>query len=82
MSRSRKKTPVSGNTTARSEAFDKQQWHSRMRSLSRKAVQEALDVDPGAVVYPVDDDAKDPWSMVKDGKHRFDPKKWPKEMRK
>lgn len=36
MSRSRRKTPITGITTARSEKFDKQRWHRAYRHAERQ----------------------------------------------
>ena len=78
MSRSRKKTPITGNCKCRSERRDKQEWHSRFRS----AVKQVLAADPIAEIYPHEDDIGNVWSMAKDGKRPFNPKEYPKGMRK
>ncbi|MDR2213995.1 MAG: hypothetical protein LBE21_10280 [Pseudomonadales bacterium] len=71
MSRSRRKTPIFGHTTARSEAADKRLWHKRWRSHQR---------DQLAAARPDDDIAPIPrhavsstWVMAKDGKSWFGP---------
>jgi hypothetical protein len=71
MSRSRRKTPKAGITTADSEKQDKRLAN---RDLRRKVRQGKLDLRVR--------DVSNVWSFDKDGKQRFDPKKHPKEMRK
>ncbi len=78
MSRSRKKTPVHGMTTARSEKKDKRLYNRRFRHVSKQA----LHVNPECEVLPHLREYSNPWSMDKDGKVRFDPKKHPELMRK
>ncbi len=71
MSRSYRKTPITGFTTARSEAADKRIWHKRWRSRIR---------DQLAVLKPKDNPlpihrhaVSSTWNMAKDGKHWFAP---------
>ena len=78
MSRSRKKTPVHGLTTARSEKKDKRLYNRRFRRVSKQALQ----VSPQQEVLPHLREYSDPWCMDKDGKVRFDPKNHPELMRK
>ena len=78
MSRSRKKTPVHGMTTARSEKKDKRLYNRRFRRVSKQALQ----FNPEQEVLPHLREYSNPWSMDKDGKVRFDPKKHPEWMRK
>lgn len=67
MSRSYKKTPVSSNTTARSEKLDKKTWHSRRRAVERTQLASAGDLD---TVMPVlDIEVSNVWDFAKDGKH-------------
>lgn len=75
MSRSRKKTPIFGYTSAESERDDKRIWHSRVRSRERQALHSADDYD--AHLTTVDDQASSTWEMGKDGKHF-----WPEKSRK
>ena len=80
MSRSKRKTPVCGITTARSEKRDKQASH---RKLRRHVAQALPLVDPEEATLPDKDrDLTNPWSMAKDGKQRFDADRFPKGMRK
>ncbi len=77
MSRSKKKTPVSGITTAKSEKRDKQASHRKIRRRVRQ-----LPVESGDVVLPLERQLSNPWTMSKDGKACFDPAKYPEKMRK
>jgi hypothetical protein len=76
VSRSRKKTPVHGITTARSDKPYKVDEHRRERSAARRIVKQTADGDDPRLhkVYG------DPWGAPKDGKtwavHR------PKSLRK
>jgi hypothetical protein len=64
MARSRKKTPITGVTMARSKKADKQTNHRR----ERRRVRQKLDVDAAPDVLPHTKELSDPWSMAKDGK--------------
>lgn len=66
MSRSRKKTPISGITCAESEKADKKIWHSRLRAKTRIALKR------GDEILPEEDDASNPYLMAKDGKNYYD----------
>ena len=78
MARSQRKTPIRGITTAESEKKDKQLAHRRYRRKMKAVLQQA----PDAEILPHVRDLSNPWSMSKDGRIRFDPKKYPKDMRK
>lgn len=78
MSRSRRKTPVDGMTTARSEKQDKRLYNRRYRRVTKQMVH----VEPERELLPHLREYSDPWGMDKDGKHRFDPLKYPERMRK
>jgi hypothetical protein len=65
MSRSRRKTPIFGNTTATSEAEDKRLWHKRLRAKFRDRLKAGPD-DPIPIDYR---EVSDPWCMSKDGRH-------------
>ncbi len=71
MSRSRRKTPIFGITSARSEADDKREWHKRWRSRQRDQINSlGPDDDPLLVQrYAV----SSAWLMSKDGKSWFAP---------
>ena len=78
MTRSRRKTPVCGNTTTESEKQDK--WLNNRRI--RRAVRVAVLVNPLIEVLPDEHELSSPWQMGKDGKSRFDPEEHPELMRK
>lgn len=63
MSRSRRKSPFTGITTAVSERFDKLVWHRRFR----RAESQRLQTDPESEPHHIRQ-FSDPWSMAKDGK--------------
>ncbi|MBL8363308.1 MAG: hypothetical protein JNN18_22680 [Rubrivivax sp.] len=77
MSRSRRKTPFAGVTAAPSDKASKRESNRTLRQAQDRAV--ALDPESP---LPTVHQALDRWSMVKEGKFRFDPKDWPKGMRK
>lgn len=71
MSRSLRKTPIFGHTTARSEAHDKRQWHKRLRAGERGQL---ASVGPETYHVTVDRNAvSSTWDMAKDGKYWFGP---------
>ena len=76
MSRSRKKAPIGGITTAESEAWGKRRWHKRMRSMFRQRIHH--EEDPMPVLA---NEAGNVWELEKDGK-RWWGAAWPKGMRK
>jgi len=75
MSRSRKKSPAGGVTTAASDKADKTRAHQR----TRRAVKEAL--QSGAEEAPDRRLTENTWSYAKDGKAWFGPGR-PELMRK
>lgn len=78
MSRSRRKTPIHGMTSASSEKKDKRLYNRRFRRVSKQALQVSPEQEP----LPHLREHSNPWSMDKDGKVRFDQKKHPEWMRK
>jgi len=78
MSRSKKKTPIQGFSSAVSEKEDKRQYNRRYRRACRQVLHATKDGDR----LPLLRELSNPWCMAKDGKHWFDPKVNPKEMRK
>jgi hypothetical protein len=78
MARSKRKRPIQGITTTQSEKKDKQSAHRRYRRTVKAVLQQV----PDAEIFPQVRELSDPWSMDKDGKVRFDPTKYPKDMRK
>jgi hypothetical protein len=79
MSRSRRKTPICGITTASSERHDKRLANQRLRRSAKTKLRCGLyDED---LILPELDDVSNPWEMSKDGKQRFDPNsKWGKKL--
>ncbi|RRJ96005.1 hypothetical protein Ga0100231_018805 [Opitutaceae bacterium TAV4] len=82
MSRSRRRTPCGGITTARSEKSDKQDAHRRLRTRLRSALARQQEQPEADSVWPGPRDVSDPWAMAKDGKCWFDPRQHPNLMRK
>ena len=78
MSRSRKKTPVCGITTARSEKQDKRLANRRLRRGQKQAVER------GDELLPLMREKSNVWSFAKDGRQMIDTSKpWSKKaMRK
>lgn len=72
MSRSRRKTPIFGNTTSHSEKQDKKIWHSRLRAKERTVLSSSRPPELEDKAMPEVRDASNPWSMNKDG-HQW----WP-----
>jgi hypothetical protein len=64
MSRSLRKTPIFGFTTAVSEAFDKATWHRAFRRAENQRLQSASDDESRHFR-----ELSSPWWMQKDGKH-------------
>ena len=75
MTRSRKRTPVFGITTAKSEKYDKRKANRRLRTKQKQAARQ------GNEVLPVLREVSDVWGFRKDGK-RYRTKATRKEMRK
>ena len=75
MSRSYRKTPICGITTAISDKRFKQNEHKRERRALNQTDLTVCDPLPSKVFG-------DPWNGPKDGKSSFDPEKWPQLMRK
>lgn len=72
MSRSRRKTPMFGYTTATSEAEDKRIWHKRWRAQLRGQLSRDATTDD---FLPILQRAvSSPWNMDKDGKSWFSPR--------
>ena len=75
MSRSYRKTPVTGTTTAPSEKWDKQKANRRFRRKVRVSTRHNR-------IIPLIREISNVWSFDKDGKQRFNPRQWAKLMRK
>ncbi len=69
MSRSRRKTPIYGHTTARSEAGDKQQWHQCWRTHERDRLRKLT--FGGEHLTTMRNEVSSTWAMAKDGRHWF-----------
>jgi hypothetical protein len=78
MARSRKKTPISGITTARSEKQDKRLANRKVRRAVKQALAGSGDVD----VLPHRRELTNPWTMAKDGKAWFNADRFPEVLRK
>lgn len=78
MSRSRRKHPFCGITTATTEKKDKRLANRKLRRAFSR-----LDLsDPDNLVVPLLREVSNVWSFDKDGKQRFDPEEHPERMRK
>lgn len=77
MSRSRRKTPIMGITTARSEREDKTIWHQRMRAHERTRLAKVSLDEPDSLdhVAVSEREVSNPWGMAKDGRQYFSPKR-------
>lgn len=77
MSRSRRKTPITGVTLAESEKKDKVASHRSYRKTVAQLVTPTLETP-----LPTERQLTNPWSMAKEGKARYDPSLPKKRMRK
>jgi hypothetical protein len=77
MSRSRKKTPITGVTLAESEKQDKAASHRRYRRTLKEIISPTLETP-----LPTERQLTNPRDMAKEGKSRYDPTRGPKHMRK
>lgn len=78
MSRSRKRTPVWGRSSAASEKEDKRDYNRRYRH----ACKQLLHAHPDRELMPHLREYSDDWGMAKDGKVWFDRTRYPERMRK
>lgn len=78
MSRSRRRTPKRGITTARSEKQDKVSAHR----TERRTVRVALAQGAAEHELPHRREVSDPWLMAKDGKAYLGQKAQPRDLRK
>lgn len=78
MSRSRKRTRISGITTAESKKQDKRLANRKVR----RAVKRALQTSERVEILPHRRELTNPWAMAKDGKRWFDPARFPEVLRK
>ena len=77
MARSRRKNPFRGLTLADSEKADKVASHRRYRKALKQALSSTLETP-----LPLERQLTNAWSMAKEGKARFDPRAYPRMMRK
>ena len=75
MSRSRRKTPIVGVTTCRSEREDKKLWHQRWRSRERTALSSASPEALSAHLPLLEHQVSNVWSMGKDGRYYWPAKR-------
>ena len=68
MSRSRRKTPIVGHTTCRSEREDKKLWHQRWRTHERTALAAASPEALSAYLPLLENQVSNVWSMGKVGR--------------
>jgi hypothetical protein len=78
MSRSTKKNPFTGITTALSEKQDKREANRKERRINR----EILDQTKDETKLKATREVSNVWSFGKDGKQRIDPKENPRALRK
>ncbi len=78
MSRSRKKSPYVGITTAKTEKLDKRVANRHERRINKCSLSYTHDETQLRAKREV----SNVWCMSKDGKQRIDPKKYPKLIRK
>lgn len=81
MSRSFRKTPIIGITTARSEKQDKAKAHRRDRQAVKSVLKAAIADEPENAVQGREHPRSGQWNFAKDGK-RWVGNRFPKEMRK
>lgn len=79
MSRSFKKTPITGNAGF-SEKDDKKKWHRAFRKRSRDLIRSSRfdDGELEDIIFPIEKDVSNPATMAKDGKHYVDSDAVPK----
>ena len=78
MTRSRKKHPFAGTSTATSEKESKRAWHRLLRRTNRVVLAVTGDEEK----LKRRNELSNLWNMDKDGKWRFRPSEWPRLMRK
>jgi hypothetical protein len=82
VSRSTRRKPITGITTAESEKDWKRHGNRKLRRAVNQKVQELPAAGPDALILPVMDEVANQFSGPKDGKQHFDPRKHPHLMRK
>jgi hypothetical protein len=81
MSRSRRSEPITGITAADSEKEWKRQANRRLRHAVARTLHRPS-ADPDAFVLPVPDEVANQYDSPKEGKYCFDPRRYPRFMRK
>lgn len=71
MSRSKRKTPIMGYTTCRSEKQDKKLWHKCWRSKQKMALRSPHLLDLDEISPILENEVSNVWAMGKDGKRYF-----------
>jgi hypothetical protein len=79
VSRSKRKTPITGITTAESEKRDKRIANKNLRRVAKTIIQQK---DSDELTLPILREVSNVWDMKKEGKQYFNEKKNPKFMRK
>lgn len=72
MSRSYRKTPIHGITTAASEKADKQTWHSSFRSRERQKLHRFITRPDTEHITTHALEVSDVWGMAKDGRRYWE----------
>jgi hypothetical protein len=78
MSRSRRRTPITGVTGEASSTQDQVKAHRRERTTIKARLRRRRD----DAALPPPHAFSDPWDWMIEGKRRFDPRQFPKLMRK
>lgn len=68
MSRSRRKTPIFGMSTCRSERADKEIWHGRWRAHTRNSLSNVDGDASEGFLLPDRQEVSNIWTMGKDGR--------------
>ncbi len=68
VSRSRRKIPITGHTTCRSERQDKKVWHQRWRTRERTALSSMRPEEWDSHLGLFEHEVSNVWSMGKDGR--------------
>lgn len=82
MSRSKRSEPITGITTAKSEKEWKRDANRKLRRAATQTLQQLPTADPDEMILPVLDEVANQYDGPKDGKQRFDPRRYPRLMRK
>ena len=72
MSRSFRKTPIFPFTSSDTEKWDKQMWHSLMRSKEKQRLHRITDEEMESFIPLDENDVSNPYWFNKDGKYYSD----------